>query len=598
MTAASDTPAPRSPPPESERALVVPPTRRDGEVTLQLLADAGIDAVVCVDGMAALAREVDAGIGVLIVTDAALGRPDFDVVRTAIDRQPPWSDIPVVLLTGPQRRPAAAIDAVAALTNVTVLDLPVSKLALLSAVQAALRARRRQYQIRDHLEKQRAAEAALREADRRKDHFLATLAHELRNPLAPIRSGLQTLRLIEGERDDAAGVRGMMERQVEQLVKLTDELLDVSRIVTGKVMLTRERVDLRDVIDGAIEGAQPLLDLGDHRLNRHAPPAPLWVMADPSRLTQAVGNLITNAAKYSPDASDVTVTLARDGPDAVIDVVDRGAGIPPEMLEPIFDMFTQVERTLHRSQGGLGIGLSLVRQLIEQHGGSVHAESAGVDRGSRFVIRLPLLDSASADPSLAPAADVPARPRFAAEPATAPAAQPTSSSAPATQPTSTAPPPPAARAAPSSATDAAPPPATNAAAAAPSAQERPQPADVARPLKVLVVDDNVDAADSLALLLEAEGHQTRTEYSGPAALTAAADFLPDAVLCDLGMPGMDGHAVARSLRADARQASTLLIALTGWGNEDDKRRTREAGFDAHLVKPVTLDTLRHVLERF
>jgi CheY-like chemotaxis protein len=269
-------------------------------------------------------------------------------------------------------------------------------------------------------------------------------------------------------------------------------------------------------------------------LRWQAPAEPLWVSCDRSRLTQAVCNLITNASKYSPDASEVMVRLDHDGGDAVVSVADRGAGIPPAMLDSIFEMFTQVERTLDRSQGGLGIGLSLVRQLVQQHGGAVHAESAGVDRGSRFVIRLPALDAQQA---------ATAEGDIASAPPTTPRASPAGD----------------------------------------------------RPLKVLVVDDNADAADSLALLLECEGHRTRTEYSGQAAVTAAAEFRPDAVLCDVGMPGMDGHAVARALRADAAQASTRLIALTGWGNEDDKQRTRAAGFDAHLVKPVGFDDVISVL---
>jgi signal transduction histidine kinase len=508
------------------RVLVATPTRRDAEVTCALLEKAGVACEAFAEPVA-LAAAIHEGVGAVMLTDAALAVPGMERLFAALEHQPPWSDIPVILLTPDRQHSRATAHALEAFTNVTLLERPASTRSMLSAVMAALRARRRQYEMRDQMAELRHAERALREADQRKDEFLATLAHELRNPLAPIRTGLDLLERVPGDGPQAHRVRAMMQRQLNLLIKLIDDLLDVSRIATGKVMLEREVVDLRDVIDAAIEGSQPMISAGSHRLRIDLPSSPVGVSADPLRMAQVIGNLVNNAAKYTPRGGEIDVSLVVEGGDAVVRVSDNGVGIPRDMLEEVFDLFAQVDRTLDQSQGGLGIGLSLVQRLVALHGGSVAAESPGREQGSTFTVRLPVVPISEAQPSAKRASAVASR---------------------------------------------------------------------SRP-RVLVVDDNVDAADTLAIVLGLEGCETRVEYDAHQALRTAGDFRPGAVVCDIGLPGLDGCEIARRLRADPAHADTLLVALTGLGSEDDKRRTREAGYDLHLVKPVDLAAVQDILAR-
>ncbi|NUZ05863.1 PAS domain-containing hybrid sensor histidine kinase/response regulator [Piscinibacter koreensis] len=373
----------------------------------------------------------------------------------------------------------------------------------------------------------RAAEASLRESDRRKDEFLATLAHELRNPLAPIRNALGLMRLST---DGAthANARAVIERQLLQMVHLVDDLLDVGRISQGKLELRRDSVDVAAAVQAAVETSRPLIDAGRHQLTMHLPPpGALRVDADATRLTQIVANLLNNAAKYTPEGGRIEVAATRDGPDALISVSDSGVGIPPDMLPQVFDMFAQVNRTLDRAQGGLGIGLALVKQLVELHGGSVVASSAGDGRGSTFTVRIPALD--------APREGDPGAPLGVA--------------------------------------------------ACESEGE----------CRVLVVDDNVDSAESLAKVLELLGFQTRTAFDGGEAVRIAAEFEPKVALLDLGLPVLSGFEVATRLR-EADPAVTL-VAISGWGQADDRRRSAAAGFDHHFVKPVDIDALLRVLTR-
>jgi signal transduction histidine kinase len=372
------------------------------------------------------------------------------------------------------------------------------------------------------LEETRRTAEALKEADRRKDEFLATLAHELRNPLAPLVSGLKVLGLA-ADPPTVARTHAIMGRQLDHLVRLVDDLLDISRVTSGKVQLRREGIDLRDAIGAAVETSRPLIEAAGHTLSVRLPDVPLPLHADPTRVAQVVANLLTNAAKYTPDGGRIDVTAERDGDSAVVRVTDTGMGIPADMLPKVFDLFTQVGKHLDRSQGGLGIGLALVRRLVEMHGGSVVAESAGAGRGSTFTVRLP--------------AGVSATPASAAEPPS---------------------PPPAAR-------------------------------------RVLVVDDNADAANSLALLLELGGHRTAVAYTGAEAVPTARTFRPEVVFLDIGLPGMNGYEVAAALRQAEGGSRAVLVALTGWGAEEDRRRSREAGFDFHLVKPVDSSQLGAVL---
>ena len=373
---------------------------------------------------------------------------------------------------------------------------------------------------------QKAAEAALRDADRRKDEFIAVLAHELRNPLAPIRNGLQVLKpAVAGP---AEATRAMMERQLDHLVVLVDDLLDVSRITQGKLTLRRGPADLAEAVAHAVEATRPAIDAQRHRLAVECASGPVRVDGDPTRLAQVVANLLSNSAKYTPPGGAIRLTLARDGGEAVVAVADDGVGIPAESLGKIFGLFSQIDRAIEKTTGGLGIGLALVKGLVEMHGGTITAASDGEGRGSTFTIRLPLL------PADAPIPEAPA---------------------------------------------------------AAGNGEGP------RPRRVLVVDDNADAADSLALLLEISGHDVRTAYDGLQAVAAAAEFRPDLVLMDVGMPRLNGLDATRRIRAEGWGRGVHIVALTGWGQEQDRRNSADAGADGHLVKPVAPEAVFALLAR-
>ena len=371
----------------------------------------------------------------------------------------------------------------------------------------------------------KVAEEALRDNDRRKDEFLAILAHELRNPLAPLRNGLEMMR-VASDPGIQERARTIMERQLAGMVRLVDDLLDLERISRGKFELRRKRVALAEVVQLAMETARPVIETRAHTVSIDAPGEPVFVDGDPTRLAQVVANVLDNAAKYTDQGGRITVVVGRDGEWAVVRIVDSGAGIPAQMLGRIFERFTQVDQELDRSPGGLGIGLSLVRELVELHGGNVEAQSAGRGRGSEFIVRLPI--------------------------ATPPPHQE------------------------NGATDLD-------AARSPGAR------------RVLVVDDNQDTATSLATLVELLGNETKTAFDGLEALATAESFRPDVVLLDIGMPKLDGLEVCRRIRARPWSGKTVVVACTGWGQEEDKRRSTEAGFDHHVVKPVDPATLRALL---
>ena len=370
-------------------------------------------------------------------------------------------------------------------------------------------------------------QARLVEADRRKDEFLATLAHELRNPLAPLYNMLEIVKLAPSQ-GLTAELRDVMHRQVHHLGRLVDDLLDASRITRGVVELQRERVLLGEVLGAAIETSRPLMEARSHRLRIEAPEEPLWLHADSVRLTQVFANLLNNAAKYTDENGRIGIRVSTDGDDdVVVSVSDDGIGIARDMLGRVFELFTQVDRRSGRAQGGLGIGLSLSRSLVEMHGGTLEASSDGIGRGSTFTVRLPRVDS---------------HPR------------------------------------------AAPPP-------APRDERRAE-----NRFKLLVVDDNVDAAQSLGFLLGALGGDVEVVYDGISALALLEETRFAAAFVDLGMPIIDGLELARRIRGDERFASLRLIAVTGWGQDDDRARSRAAGFDRHLVKPAEVDALRSVLD--
>lgn len=366
----------------------------------------------------------------------------------------------------------------------------------------------------------------LSEADRRKDEFLATLAHELRNPLAPIRNGLQLIRLAGGDRATVEQARTMMERQLTQLVRLVDDLMDLSRISRGKIDLRTERVRLAAVVESAVETSRPLIEQMGHELTIVLPEQPVTLDADPTRLAQVFLNLLTNAAKYSDRGAHIRLVAEREGSDVVVSVTDTGIGIPADQLPRIFQMFTQVERSLEKAQGGLGIGLSLVKRLVEMHGGSIEARSDGPGQGSEFDVRLPVVAEASGPH----AADAPG--------------------------------------------------------------ERAIPRSSAR---ILIVDDNKDGADSLAMMLRIMGNDTRTAYDGQEGVALAEQFRPDVVLLDIGLPKLNGYEACRRIREQDWSKGMVIIAMTGWGQEEDRRRSHEAGFDHHLVKPVAPGALMQLL---
>jgi CheY-like chemotaxis protein len=407
------------------------------------------------------------------------------------------------------------------MANVTVLERPIRVASLVSALRSALRARRRQYELRKILED-------LSEADKRKTEFLATLAHELRNPMAPLSTALAILTRKTLTPEAALPYYQLMGRQVEHMVRLVNDLMEVSRITRGKIELQLGELALNEVIRGAVELSRPLVDAGRHTLAVHMPEASEAVEGDGVRLTQVFSNLLNNAAKYTPEGGRIDVFVERDDDGhAVVRIKDSGAGIPADMLGAIFDMFVQVSGTARAAQGGLGIGLTLVKSLVELHGGKIEAASDGPNQGSEFTVRLPLLDHG-----------------------------------------------------------------LRADAHTTTSQEA-----IAARHRILVVDDNRDAAESLATLLDLLGAQTAVAFSGADALNKAEAFQPSLGILDIGMPGMDGCELARRFRAHPKFHGMGLIALTGWGQPDDRLRIARAGFDHHLLKPVDMDELSAALRK-
>ncbi|MGH7694495.1 MAG: ATP-binding protein [Gemmatimonadaceae bacterium] len=677
----------------NERVLVLAPTSADAGLSRLILTEAGVEATVF-KSLTALAGEIDETVAAILLTDEVFVATDVPTLLDALRRQPPWSDLPVILLSSAGADSVAAAWAIELLGNITVLERPVRLTTLVSAVRTAIRARRRQYELRDQFvdleraqatlrnqsERQRLlGEAAaillstdepdammhalfakiaphfkldayfnymlndvgdalwlesfegisrdearaierldvggslcgfvalrrqpyvrsdlqssgdplvqslkpygirvyacypliaenrmlgtlsfasrqrdrfdaeeiefmqtichyvtaayervrlireLRDGDRRKDEFLATLAHELRNPLAPIRNALHIMQLAEHDAAAVEQARTMMERQLRQMVRLIDDLLDVSRITRGKLDLRKERVELAAVIGNAVDTTRPLIEAAGHSLTVSLPPEPVYLDADPMRLAQVFSNLLNNAAKYTDRGGRLWLTATQDDKDIVITVRDTGIGIPAEALPTVFDMFAQVDRSLEKSQGGLGIGLTLVKRLVELHGGTVEVCSDGPGKGSEFIARLPIVPARKSPRQLQ------------------------------------------------------------------SDGVRVQPHLSCR---ILVADDNRDAAESMSMLLRLMGNDVRTVHDGIQAVEEASAFRPDVVLLDIGMPRLNGYDVARAIREQRWGAGMVLVALTGWGQDDDKRRADEAGFDQHFTKPVNPAALERLI---
>ena len=509
---------------EEQRVVLLAPTSRDGTAAAKILAAAQLESVV-VRSPAEVCDAVREGAGVVVLPEECLLNAETAQIIEWLRAQESWSDLPVIVLSPAGRASNERARLLHDLGDVTVLKRPLETLAFVGAIRAALRDRGRQYFVRRQLAESQRQTERLQDADRRKDEFLAMLAHELRNPLAPIQNGLEIMRLAADEAEVVAEMREVMARQVRHLSRLVDDLLDVARITRGKAQLHLQPTDLKEILAEAIEVSRPLIEARRQRLTVTQPGHPVYVAADPLRMTQVVGNLLNNAAKYGNEQGKIELCLENGaGNDAVIRVRDTGVGIPPEMLSKVFELFAQVDRSLDRSQGGLGIGLTLVRSLVEMHGGTVAADSEGPGRGSEFVVRLPAIAAPDAD----------------------------------------------------------------------NAADGDGERTIER-RRVLVVDDNVDAAHSLATLLRLIGHDVQTEHDGRKVQEAVAAFHPDVVLLDIGLPGLDGYAVARLLRSRPSDEPLLLIALTGYGQAEDRAASRAAGFDHHLTKPVDFAVLRQLL---
>ena len=502
--------------------LALVPTSKDASVTRTLLSSNGILLETCAT-FDVLMQELRLGAAAILLPEEALSLEHNTTLREILADQPPWSDLPVLILTKSGADSATLSEALRTLGNVTLLERPVRGATLLSAVRTAIRSRERQYQIRGHLADRARAEESLRIADQRKDEFLATLGHELRNPLAPLLTGLELLKLSGVKDPTAERVTAVMQRQISHLVRLVDDLLEISRITRGVIELQSEPLDLTSIVRSAVDTSRPAVDAARHELSVDVPNESIVVMGDAVRLTQVFANLLTNAAKYTNAGGHIWLAVRKEGERAIVSVRDDGIGIPAAQLASVFDMFTQVDRSSRRSQGGLGIGLTLVRSLVTIHGGRVEASSPGPGAGSEFIVDLPILLGR----------------RIRAHKAKSLGKFP--------------------------------------------------------PRRILVVDDNRDAAETLGALLSGLGATVSVADSGPAALEILKTFQADVVLLDIGMPGMDGYEVSRRIRATPDRGSVLLIALTGWGQADDLRRSRAAGFDHHLVKPPDVDKLRDIL---
>jgi signal transduction histidine kinase/ActR/RegA family two-component response regulator len=500
--------------PAELRLLIYTPFGKDAELACNALRSADFSCLVC-KTLPELWQEVGKGAGAILSVEEAL---PMNIAPTPLDdylaNQPAWSDLPILVLTKPGGESPWINGAYDRLGNLTLLERPVRAPTLISAARSALRARQRQYEMRL--------------ADQRKDEFLAMLAHELRNPLAPISAAAQLMQLISSDSDRVRQTSAVISRQVGHMTNLIDDLLDVARVTRGMVTLDKEPLDIRDILSEAVEQGTPLIRARRHHLALHLPPDPALVFGDRKRLVQVIANMLNNASKYTPEEGNVIARLQVLTDEVVLTISDTGIGMAPEMVSRVFDLFAQAERTSDRSQGGLGLGLALVKNLVESHGGSVHANSEGLGTGSAFTVRLPRMLSEPAGVTDTPAAN---QTVF----------------------------------------------------------------HTSQPLRLLVVDDNADAANILEMFLDAAGHKVSVEYAANSAIERAKSVLPQVCLLDIGLPDMDGCELARHLREQPETANSVLIAITGYGQDQDRKRTLQAGFDHHFVKPVDTARLTAIL---
>jgi signal transduction histidine kinase/ActR/RegA family two-component response regulator len=494
----------------SEAVLILAPRGRDAALTARLLERDGLKAHACPD-IDALCRGVEAGAGAALLSEEVLDAEAVARLTALLAEQPPWSDFPLLAFSAAENRPVRGLhDALRALGNVTFLDRPVHVRNMLAAVHAAIRARRRQY--------------AARRAIESRDEFLAMLGHELRNPLGAIRLAGELLKqpATEAQREKQ---RTIIERQTRHLARLVDDLLDVARVTYGKVALRLQPVVLADVLRASFQAFEAVAKSHQLEFTLHIDHPGALVQGDSDRLEQVFGNLLTNAIKYTPRGGSVRVELGCTAGLCVVRVVDSGIGIAPEMLPNVFDLFSQADRSLDRAQGGMGLGLTLVRSLVRLQGGHVEAFSTGTGHGSEFRVTLPLLAGSDVAPSLPNGATAKAAPR-----------------------------------------------------------------------RIVIVEDNDDLRVMQKQLLELAGHEVDDATSGPAGIAKILERLPDVAFIDLGLPGCDGFEVARSVRAQT-QAPILLIAVSGYGQLEDRKRARKAGFDGHLTKPVGLEDFASSMAR-
>ena len=501
------------------RVLIVSPNEADSVLAAGFIEGAGVEPVRCAT-LAEAAGLAGPGCGCVVLVEEALIEPDMQLFQEVVNAQPPWSDLPLLLIAARDSSLSALVESAFPRSgNVSLLQRPLHPVSLVSAVAMALRARQRQYQVRDLLEERTRA-------IQKRDEFLAMLAHELRNPLAPIRNAVYLLKMMSVPDPMFEKYRDMIDKQARHITRLVDDLLDVSRMELGKVELRRQPLDLNQSAAAAVETCMPLINARRHSVTLRLSPQPLTVMVDPVRIEQVLGNLVVNAAKFTPEGGAIEVESAREGGQAAVRVRDNGSGIRADMLACVFDLFVQDEGSLARTQGGLGIGLTLAKRLVELHGGSVCADSAGVGQGSCFEVRLPLVAlEARADGSAGTAA----RPHLRR--------------------------------------------------------------------RVLVVEDGADIRESLGMLLETWRHEVRYAADGREGVALANQMRPDVAIIDIGLPGVDGYEVARRIRGGPQPWArhVKLLALTGYGQANDRERAIESGFDEHLLKPVEPAVLEQLL---
>lgn len=498
-------------------ACVVSPNAADLHIAVSFLADNGIEALG-LPSLLALATALDERFGCIILVEEALAEEHIPALRDALSRLPPWSDIPLIVVS----RDASLFGSITSNAfpdsgNVTLLERPLNPHSLVSAVQVALRATNHQRQLAE-LITQREHDVKLR------DEFLAMLAHELRNPLAPMRNSLYMMRMLKDKDPMALKNIEILERQVNHVVRMVDDLMDVARLERGKVVLQKKSVDLNQAVSAAVEGCLPAARERRHQITMHFASGALPAQADDVRIEQIVSNLVTNALKFSRPSDEIRVETLAEDDCAVIRVQDKGIGFEPGTAETLFDPFLQANPTIERSTGGLGLGLTIVRRLAELHGGSVRASSEGPGKGSCFEVRIPMAE-----------------------------------------------PPPEQR------------------------LETSRPADQPKRRRVVVIEDNPDIRETFRMLMTMWGHEVFLAEDGPAGVDCVLRMKPDVAFVDVGLPQMNGYEVARALRKATPSGGPRLVAVTGYGQPSDRKMAFDAGFDAHLLKPVMPETLEKLL---